>query len=92
MSVNTTVVATTSQVSCVVGGEVLLLGIEHGQYYGLRGTGALLWDLIQSPRQVGELCAAVRARYDVGEAQCAADVQAFLSDLLSHGLATVVEA
>jgi hypothetical protein len=90
MSVHTTVVATNSQVSCEVGGEVLLLGLEHGQYFGLRGVGVLLWDLIQTPRQVGELCTAVRARYDVGEAQCAADVKAFLSDLLSHDLAMVV--
>lgn len=74
-----------------MGGDVLLLGLEHGEYYGLKGAGTLLWDLIQAPRRMSELCEAVRARYDVGEARCAADVEAFLKDLIAHGLATVVE-
>ena len=69
---------------------MLLLGIEHSKYYGLRGVGALLWELIQTPRQVRELCETVQTRYDIGAAQLS-DVVYLLNDLIAHGLATVVE-
>lgn len=90
MGLNTTVVPTNSQVACEVGGDVLLLELERGEYYGFRGAGPLIWDLIQTPRPVSELCEAERARYAVGEAHCAADVEAFLHSLVGHGRATPV--
>jgi hypothetical protein len=44
------VVATKDQVSSDLGGEVAILDLKAGVYYGLDTVGARIWNLIQEPR------------------------------------------
>ena len=50
------VVASSSQVSCDLAGEAAILNLADGVYYGLDPVGASIWNMIQQPKSVREIC------------------------------------
>lgn len=73
-------------VSTDMDGETVLMSIEHGSYFGIGGTGSLIWERLEQPRTESELVAAVCAAYQVEEPDCRRDVAAFLEKLRENGL------
>jgi len=73
-------------VSTDMDGETVLMHIEHGSYFGIGGTGALIWDRLQEPQTEAALVEAVCAEYDVTEQDCRRDVAGFLAKLHENGL------
>lgn len=78
--------ATKDAVSCELGGGVALLDLRSNVYYSLNSVGADIWELIQEPKSVSEICDAIIARYDVEPARCRADVDGLLKGLADAGL------
>ena len=66
--------------------EIVGLHIENGSCYGFNPTAARVWKLIEQPKTLAELCAALAAEFRVEPARCEADVRALLDDLASDGL------
>jgi hypothetical protein len=67
-------------------GELVMMGRDQGEYYGLRAVAASIWEHLSEPRTTDELCALVAEEYDVTEDGCRADVVAFLDELLGKEL------
>lgn len=67
-------------------GELVMMGLEQGEYYGLRGVAASVWQHLAQPRTLDALCALVSAEYDVDPAGCRADVRRFLDELAGKRL------
>lgn len=80
------VVASDDQVSTTVGGDVVILGMRDGVYYGLDAVGARIWELIRAPRRVADLVATLTSEFDVDAAQCERDLVALLHDLEQRAL------
>ena len=83
------IVATKDQVSCDLAGEVAILNVKSGVYYGLDPVGARIWKLVQEPREVVEIQNAITGEYDVEPKQCAQDLVTLLEKLLAEGLIEV---
>src|ERR1700693_4867618 len=80
-----------SVVSRVVGGETLIVPVrgkvgDLASIYSIKGTGSLIWQLLDVPRALPELVGAVEREYGVGQEQAQRDVTQFLDDMLSVGL------
>ena len=58
-----------------------------GKYFATGTVGADIWELIEEPRSLRDICAALMERYKVDEATCLAEVQRFVEELLEAGLA-----
>jgi hypothetical protein len=86
LSDRTVVVATRNQVSSDLGGEAVILHLTSGTYYSLNEVGALIWSLLQQPREVREIRERVLAEYEVDPDQCAADLHKLLETLAREGL------
>jgi hypothetical protein len=82
----TIVVASKDNVSCSLGAEAAILNMGSGVYYGLDPVGAHVWRLLEQPRSVDDLRAAVMEEYEVEPARCEADLLALLEKLRSEGL------
>ncbi|MBW8752004.1 MAG: PqqD family protein [Propionibacteriales bacterium] len=67
-------------------GELVMMGHEQGEYYGLKDVAASLWEHLAEPRTAEELCALVADEYDVTADACRADVVAFLDELAGKDL------
>ena len=65
---------------------VLLMSIEHGVYVGLSEVGGRVWELLDTPRSVEDICADLVGEFDVDEEQCRAEVLEFLDDMSKRGV------
>jgi hypothetical protein len=66
-----------------MGEEFVMMGLDQGEYYAVKGVAATLWRHLAEPRDLTELCALVAAEYDVTAELCHDDVVAFLEQLRS---------
>ncbi|TAJ23971.1 MAG: PqqD family protein [Reyranella sp.] len=83
---STVVRKSSSQVSCVLNEEVAVLNVEKALYFGLQGVGAHIWDFLETPHSVAEICDDVTANFDVTPDVCRQDVLKFLGGMLDAGL------
>lgn len=62
-------------------GQTVLLRLEDGGYYALDEVGAMIWELCDGQRAVGEIVALLCAEFDAPEGTVRADVLEFIGDL-----------
>ena len=67
-------------------GEFVMMGVDQGEYYAVKGVAATLWRHLAEPRDLDTLCALVAEEYDVTPDACRADVAAFLAQLSGKGM------
>ena len=90
LSADSRIVAATDLLTSDLSGEMVLLHLADGVYYGLDVVGAHVWRLLDRPRTIRAIVDDVVAHYDVERARCESDVLAFLGDLRSHELIAIV--
>ena len=87
---DTTVVAAPQrQLSTTLAGEVVILDVEKGEYFGLANVGSLIWNMLQTPRRVSDIVDRIVSEYDVRRGTAEEDLQALLADLAARGLIEV---
>ena len=74
------------QIACDMGGEMVILDLKSGMYYGLDLLGARVWSLIEQPATVTSIRDAVMADYDVDAETCERDILTFLRNMETAGL------
>ena len=67
--------------------EVILMSIEADSYFGLDPVGSRIWEIIsKQPASINELVTIMMEEYEVDEATCLHDVQAFVDDMSGRKL------
>lgn len=67
-------------------GEFVMMGVDQGEYYAVKGVAASLWRHLEQPHDLAELCALVAGEYDVTAEDCRSDVARFLDQLSRKGM------
>ena len=80
---------TTDQIACDMGGELVVLDLKSGFYYGLDTVGAQVWSLIEHPMSIAAIRDAIMAEYDVPADVCEQDIRAFVDKMQAAGLVEV---
>jgi hypothetical protein len=86
-----TLIRSRSVVGRVVAGETLIVPADAkvgdmATIYSFNGTGSLIWELLESPRTVAEIAAAVSKQYNVDQTRAEDDVANFVSEMQAVGL------
>ena len=68
-----------------VGDELVVMSAETGNYVGLTEVGARIWELLETPQELGSLCGKLLQEFDVSAEVCRDDVDVFLIELAKHG-------
>ena len=89
LSMDSNVVVAKDQMSSNLGGEIAVLGLKTGKYYGLDAVGARIWELIQEPRTIEEVRDVLLSEYQVEPGRCERDLLALLQKLADEGLIEV---
>ena len=71
-------------ISAKVGDEIVMMSAEEGKYIGLNDVGARIWELLDEPRTVEALEAALLVEFDVTPEVCRTEVDAFLQSLVGY--------
>lgn len=69
-------------------GELVMMGLEQGEYFALREVAASIWHHLEEPRSVEDLVLLVADEYDVTAEACRPDIVAFLDDLVGRRMVT----
>lgn len=67
-------------------GDLVLLDLGRGQYYGLEPIGARLWNGLAMGRTVADVAVELEGEYEVTPATLRADLLDLLRDLAEKGL------
>ena len=66
--------------------NAVLLSVADGLYFGLDAVGGRIWELLDTPRTVGEICTALGEEFEVDDETCRADVLGFVAELMERGI------
>jgi len=67
-------------------GDMVMLSIETGNYFGVSGVGPFIWELMGSPQTLGQLVDAVCAEFEVDAETASVDIETFLGNLRQNGM------
>ncbi len=77
--------------STPVDDDIVILNMLKNNYVSLDAVGRRIWDLIESPVLVSDLCSQLVSEFAGSEEQISADVLSFLNELLKEGLVCVAD-
>jgi hypothetical protein len=70
-------------------GELLLMDIGQGKYFGLKGTARQVWDLVHPACSLSELCGQLREQYHAPPGKIESDVLVLVDTLVDQKLLIV---
>jgi coenzyme PQQ synthesis protein D (PqqD) len=72
-------------VSGKVGEELVIMNTETGSYMALNEVGTRVWEMLETPRHLDEVCTLLEKEFEVPPDVCRAEVKQFLNELAGHG-------
>jgi len=75
-----------NMIAADTGSETVLLDIDSGYFFQLNRSASRIWGLLEEPRTLGDLCAALEKSFAVDSATCRAEVLEFAADMRDKGL------
>jgi len=70
-----------------IDGEVVMIGLDSGRYFGLDAIGTAIWKRIEQPCRIDSLCAGLAEDFEGDPAVIATETRAFLEKLFERNLA-----
>lgn len=70
---------------------LLVLSVEKGMYFGMRGVGPHIWELLETPTTPEAMVQQLLTEYDIEPDACAEQVDTFINGLRVRGLLTELE-
>lgn len=73
-------------VAAEMDGDLVMMSVDHGQYYGIGGIGPRLWALLEQPTSLDVLAQIICSEYQVDRDTCRKDLLSFVQELLDNGI------
>lgn len=89
LNLNSLIKQSKDPVCADIDGELVMMSIERGSYFGLDSIGNRIWQLIESPIRISEICNQLQQEFEVKTQICEIDTLNFLNDLAEQGLIEV---
>ena len=74
----------TDMLASEINGEVVMMSIESGRYYGMNPTGVYIWKALENPLTVQDLLKHITDTFKLSEDQCRTEVLPFLEDMVKE--------
>jgi hypothetical protein len=72
-------------------GQVVVLNVPAGAYFGFNAVASEIWHLLSEPRRVGEIFGKLSQNHDVDATTLSRDVLPFLQTLVDRRLAVQID-
>lgn len=66
--------------------EIVMMDIDKGKYFSLNPISTSIWNLLEEPLSLEELCHKLQEEYDVSEEQCKTETEAHLLEMMKLDL------
>lgn len=71
--------------------ELVMMDIDKGKYFALNPVATRIWDLLENPLAIDELCTLLLEEYEVSIEQCTEEVAELLKEMVRLGLVLEAE-
>jgi hypothetical protein len=71
--------------------ELVMMDLDQGKYFSLNPVATRIWDLLEKPLGVDELCIVLIDEYDVEPERCRIEVEEHLAGMVRMGLVLKTE-
>jgi hypothetical protein len=86
LTLNTSLTRDPDLVCAEMDGDLVMMSIENGEYYGIGGVGTRIWELLNQPTTIEQLVETITTEFDIQEDRCRDDVLSFSEKLFELGL------
>lgn len=66
--------------------ELVMMDLNQGKYFSLNPVATRIWDLLEKPLDLDELCACLIDEYEVEAEKCLAETEELLTEMVKFGL------
>lgn len=91
INLNTRLARAPDLVTSEMDGDLVMMHIDSGSYFGISGIGIRIWEGLQQPASLGELARKIEQEYEVDAQTCQADLLDFARQLLNNGIARLCD-
>lgn len=69
--------------------QFVLMNLDIGNYYTLDDIGSRIWELLEAPTTLSELCRLLVNEYQIDEPTCNVDISIFIKELINNHLVKI---
>ncbi len=91
MNTNNTVSRSPELIASNIDGQIVMMSIESSAYYNLDNIGSEIWQLLEAPMKIAEICETLMGRYAVDANTCQRDVLHFIERLANEGVLVLID-
>jgi len=66
--------------------EMVMMDIDQGKYFSLNNSATAIWEHLEKPLTVEELCGILTGEFEIDSAQCCKEVSEYLDEMVKIGL------
>lgn len=66
--------------------ELVMMDIEKGSYFALNPVATRIWELLENPVSLDDLCQQLQEEYEVDQALCRRETEECLAEMIKLGL------
>jgi hypothetical protein len=66
--------------------EMVMMDMEQGKYFSLNQSATAIWEKLEKPLTIEELCDNLMETYNVGKEQCVTEVTEHIKEMVRMGL------
>ena len=74
-----------------VDNEIVMMSIEHGNYYSLDPIGSRIWKLIEAPIKIKKLTNLLMEEFEVDSKTCEQDVLNLLNEMYKEKVIKIIQ-
>jgi hypothetical protein len=89
ININSTITRNEELLSGEIDHEIVIMNLDSGSYHVINKTGQRIWELLEKPMTVEEICSTISEEYEVDTQICLDEVLKFLADLQSRQIVQV---
>ncbi|QFT78506.1 PqqD family peptide modification chaperone [Erythrobacter sp. THAF29] len=86
ISMATKVAASEKILASNLGDEVVMMCIDKGKYFSLKGPSGRIWNLLETPTTLNEIRGTLLAEYDVSPDECEDQLVSLIGELRDQDL------
>jgi hypothetical protein len=69
--------------------ELVMMDIQKGKYFSLNQVATEIWDMLEQPLSLEEICTSLTNSYEIDPVQCRKEVETHLSEMQKLGLIVI---
>jgi hypothetical protein len=91
MGAEARIVRSQEPLTALVDGETVMFSADQGRYFGLDELGTRVWELLEEPRSISDVCSVLCEEYEVEADTCVRDVGTLVERLRAERLVRDVD-